>query len=266
MTRRRKVHRSPGPVIRVLFASLLVGLGGMGIAACGTGGGDDRPRLTVLAASSLQTALADYAGTLPPTQVRQSFAGSDLLAVQIRQGARPDVYVAADTALPRRLHREGLLERPRVFASNRLVIAAPAGSGIDGLADLTAPDRSVILGDSSVPVGIYSDRLLAELAPEEREKILANTASREPEAGSITAKLVQGAADAGIVYRTDVRAVGGLLEAIPIPGKIQPRIAYAGAVVRGAPEPDLARRYLNGLTGGEGAVRLGQAGFLPPGG
>ena len=49
----------------------------------------------------------------PDAEVKQSFAGSDELAAQIRQGLRPDVYAAADTELPRQLFEEGLVEKPR---------------------------------------------------------------------------------------------------------------------------------------------------------
>lgn len=256
----------PIPAPRITLALLAICLAGLVAGGCGTADGGDRPELTVLAASSLQPALTAYGESLTGTKLRQSFAGSDLLAAQIRNGARPDVYAAADTALPDRLFREGLVERPRAFASNRLAVAVPAGSGIDRLADLAEPGMSVILGDRGVPIGVYADRVLAKLPSGEREGILANVGSREPEASSITAKLVRGAADAGIVYRTDVRTAGESLEAVPIPRRLQPAIAYAAAVVKDAPQPELAGEYLDGLIGGGGAARLRQAGFLPPDG
>ncbi|MCB0827377.1 MAG: molybdate ABC transporter substrate-binding protein [Solirubrobacterales bacterium] len=245
----------------VVFALAVAGLVGATAIGCG---GDGGPELTVLAASSLQAPLTAYGQSMPGLEVRESFGGSDLLAAQIRQGAGADVYAAAETALPNRLFREGLVRRPRAFASNRLAIAVPAGSTIGGLSDLARPGGSVLLGDEGVPIGEYADWVLARLPSAEREAILANVGSREPEASSITAKLVQGAADAGIVYRTDVRTAGGSLEAVSIPGRLQPAIAYAAAVVKGAARPALARRYVDGLIGGEGAVQLRRAGFLPP--
>ncbi len=57
--------------------------------------------------------------------VRLSFAGSDELAAQIRQGVKPDVYAAANTKLPDELNKEGLLSEPVEFATNELVIAVP---------------------------------------------------------------------------------------------------------------------------------------------
>src|SRR5680860_814755 len=82
---------------------------------CGCGGetsGAATAPVVVSAAASLSEALTacqdDVAGVRP----RMSFAGSDELAAQIRQGVRPDVYLAANTELPGRLAREGLLSEP----------------------------------------------------------------------------------------------------------------------------------------------------------
>ena len=85
------------------------------LAGCGSGG---EPQLTVFAASSLQEPLGAYAKPFAGAEVRSSFAGSDILAAQIRKGAGPDVFAAADTASPAALHREGLVEEPVVFAAN----------------------------------------------------------------------------------------------------------------------------------------------------
>src|SRR5215204_2037293 len=96
------------------------------LGACDSGDDDE---LVVGAAASLQPAFAAYAESAG-IDARQSFAGSDELAAQIRQGVRPDVYAAANTSLPEELHRDGLVARPVVFATNELVVAVPAGSKI----------------------------------------------------------------------------------------------------------------------------------------
>src|SRR4051794_8887251 len=95
------------------------------IVAGGCGSDDSSSRTVVSAASSLQTAFAAYADTAG-IDARQSFAGSDDLAAQIRQGVTPDVYAAANTSLPEDLFDEGFVERPVVFATNTLVLAVPA--------------------------------------------------------------------------------------------------------------------------------------------
>ena len=128
----------------------------------GCGGGDSaKSQLVVSAASSLQpafTAYADAAGI----DAKQSFAGSDDLAAQIRQGVTPDVYAAANTSLPDDLHKDGLVEKPVVFATNTLVLAVPADSGIDSIDDLTG-DVKIAIGQEGVPVGDYTREVLGRL-------------------------------------------------------------------------------------------------------
>ncbi|HEV2857276.1 MAG TPA: molybdate ABC transporter substrate-binding protein [Solirubrobacterales bacterium] len=231
---------------------------------CG-GAGNDEPTLTVLGASSLTEALGEYGNSFAGAQVRSSFAGSDQLAAQIRQGAKADVFASADSDYPAELHREGLVEKPVVFARNRLVAVTPRESGFDSLADLAQTGTKIVIGDSSVPVGEYTRELLGRLPADERAAILANVRSEEPEVSSVMAKVVDGAADAGFVYATDARTVGGEVQALEIPNRLQPDVAYAGAVVSDSAEPELARRYLQGLLHGRGAAELREAGFLPPG-
>src|SRR4051812_1546678 len=91
----------------------------LAIALGGCGGDDSAGPLVVSGASSLRTAFTDYGKTFG--DVRFSFAGSDDLAGQIRQGVKPDVFAAANTKLPDALFAEGLVEKPTVFAGNQLV-------------------------------------------------------------------------------------------------------------------------------------------------
>ncbi len=228
----------------------------------GCGGGDQT--LVVSAAASLQGAFSRYADSFPNADIRQSFAGSDQLAAQIRSGARPDVYAAASTDYPKRLYRAGLVSRPRIFAANRLVVAVPAGSGISSLSDLAKPGTALVIGDRSVPVGSYAREALDRLPSGERAAILANVRSEEPEVSSIVAKLAEGAADAGFVYGTDAEAAGGELRTIRLPESLQPDVAYGVAIVRGAEHQELARRFVGGLLRGAGARDLRAAGFLAP--
>jgi len=237
------------------------------LALCGVSagcGGISDSQLTVLAASSLQDPLTAYGESFDGAEVRSSFAGSDTLAAQIRQGAAADLFASADTDYPAELHRLGLVEQPVVFAANELVIAVPAGSNVSSLADLAEPGRKIVIGDPSVPVGSYTREVLKRLPVRKREGILANVRSEEPEVSSIVAKLGNGAADAGFVYVTDVRAAGGGLRAIRLPEALRPSVAYAAAVVRGGGQQELAQRYLDGLLNGRGALDLRRAGFLPP--
>jgi molybdate transport system substrate-binding protein len=240
----------------------VVGLALAVLAGCG--GDDETPQLTVSAAASLKQAFTQYGRDLPEARARFSFAGSEELAAQIEQGVKPDVYAAANTKLPQQLYEKGLVERPTVFAGNRLVLAVPAGSGIGALEDLAANGVALAVGAEDVPVGAYTRTVLDKLPAAERGAILANVRTEEPDVAGITGKLTQGAVDAGFLYVSDVRATDGALEAIELPDALQPDVAYGVAVVKGARHPREARAFIAGLLDGEGARALERAGFEPP--
>jgi molybdate transport system substrate-binding protein len=232
--------------------------------ALGCGSGQDEPTLALFGASSLTEALGKYGKSFEAANVRASFAGSDHLAAQIKQGAKADIFASADTAYPAELHREGLVEEPVVFARNRLVAVVPKGSSVDSLADLARSGTKIVVGDSSVPVGEYTREVLGRLPARERAAILGNVRSEEPEVSSVLAKVVDGAAEAGFVYVTDAKTVVGEVETIAIPNRLQPDVAYAAAILSDSAEPELAHRYLEGLLHGRGAAELRAAGFLSP--
>lgn len=233
--------------LRVLAAILALALAG-----CGSGEEEgEAPPLTISAAASLAPALERYAEAF---DARLSFGGSDALAAQIRRGVRPDVFAAAETDLPRLLHEEGLLEKPVVFAANEMVVAVRPRSKVGSLSDLGLPGVKIAVGAPTVPVGEYAEEVLRYLG----EPVRRNVRSREPDVNGIVAKVAAGAADAGLVYRTDVLASEGRLRAIELPPRLQPRIRYAAAVVDGARSPEAARRFVRGL---RGARALRKAGF-----
>jgi molybdate transport system substrate-binding protein len=247
--------------ISALFAALLTALA---VAGCGDGGAGERDELVVSAATSLKSAFTSYAGRLAGAEVRFSFAGSDELAAQIRAGARPDVFAAANTTLPEQLFADGLVERPQVFAANRLVLAVPSRSAkVRSFAGIRNDGVTLVIGAPGVPIGAYTRALLRHLDGATRRRILANVRSNEPDVGGIAAKLTQGAADGGFLYATDVGASGGRLKAIELPRGLQQEVAYAVAIVKGAPNRSSARAFVAGLRDGAGSDALRAAGFTP---
>jgi molybdate transport system substrate-binding protein len=246
----------------IRLATILV-LGACAVASCG-GEGDGRPELKVSAAASLKAAMTDYADGVDHAVPRFSFAGSDVLAAQIRAGARPDVYAAASAKLPRSLADEKLVERPVAFARNRLVIAVPAGhDGVQSVEDLGHGGMRLAMGAASVPVGAYTMTVLSRLPADLRARIERSMRSHEPDVSGIVGKLSAGAVDAGFVYASDVRAAGGRLRAIDLPDALEPEVVYEAAVVRGAPHADEARAFVAGLRSAAGQRALRDAGFLP---
>jgi molybdate transport system substrate-binding protein len=221
--------------------------------------------IVVSAAASLQKAFTDYGRHFEGGRARFSFAGSDELAAQIRQGVKPDVFASANTKLPDALYAARLVGKPTVFAGNRLVLAVPAkGAKVTSLAGLEQPGVKLAIGSATVPIGSYTHKVLERLPPAARKKILANVRSQEPDVKGIVGKLTQGAVDAGFVYVTDVTATKGALKAIELSKALKPSAAYAVVIVKGAKHPDAARRFISGLLNGRGQRALRAAGFEPP--
>jgi molybdate transport system substrate-binding protein len=241
------------------------------VAGCGDdddggSGSGESTRLVVSAASSMTEALESCApefGEAEDADVRLSFAGSDELAAQIRQGARVDVYAAANTTLPEELYGEDLLSEPAEFATNEFVLAVPADSEIGSVEDVAEEGTKVVVGSESVPIGSYTREALAKLPPAQEEAILANVVSNEPDVKGIVGKLIQGAGDAGFVYVTDVNATGGELKAIDLPDELEPEVTYGAGVPTEAREPELGEAFVAGLTLGPCADALEEAGFGP---
>ncbi len=261
--------RKRSTIIAVLGALVLAlaGCGSSNSSGAASSGGSSagKPNLTVSAAASLQAAFSAYAQQFLQASVRYSFAGSDMLAAQIEQGIKPDVFASANTKLPDMLYAKGLVSKPITFAANKLVIAVPAGSSkVRSLGDLEKSGVTMAIGSATVPIGAYTRKVLAKLGPASSAKILAHVRSDEPDVSGIVGKLTQGAVDAGFTYVTDVKATKGALRAIPLPASLQPVVAYGVAIVKGAAHPAQARAFISGLLTGSGQSDLLQAGFLPP--
>jgi len=249
------------PTATVALIALAVALG-----ACGGGGGDNsRTRLDVAAAASLTKAVTAYArqfGDANHATVRVRFGGSDELAAQVRQGVPTDVFLSADQTQPRMLHAAGAVHTPVSFASNRLVVAAAKGGGVNSLSDLANSGVKLALGGPSVPIGKYGRFAIAHLPGVNATAVLKNVRSEEPDVKSVVAKVTTGAANAGIVYVTDANAAKAQLTTIAIPQSAQPRILYDAAVGSKSKQADLARRFIDGLRTGAGRTDLQNAGFL----
>jgi molybdate transport system substrate-binding protein len=248
---------------------ITLALAAVALAGCGgdDSSGNNSSPLIVSAASSLTDALTTCSKQFDGAQVRLSFAGSDELAAQIRQGVKPDAYAAANTKLPHELYADRLVEKPIRFASNQLVIAVPHGSRkVRAIADLANPGVRVAAGAPTVPIGSYTREVLRRLPSGEAEAIEGNIRSNEPDVAGIVGKVAQGAVDAGFVYVTDVRAARERLAAIPLSSRLQPRVTYSAAVVSSAPHPAEARKFVEGLRHAAAVRALQAAGFEHPGG
>jgi molybdate transport system substrate-binding protein len=238
------------------YIGMLVVLLGMG-AGCAGGGGGSEP-LDVYAASSL----AEVFPKIDP-DARFSFAGSDELATQIREGARADVYAAASSKYPQELYGDGLVEEPVTFASNRLVLVLPRANpaGVASVRDVGRPGTRLVVAAEGVPVGDYTRTVLDTLG---LSAALANVVSNEDDVKGVVGKVALGEADAGFVYATDVPPVADRVRVIELPADAQPPIEYQVAVVAGSDDADAARTFVDTLRSATGRNALAQAGFALP--
>ncbi len=226
------------------------------LAGCGDGSGGGSGGLTVFAAASLSDVLPalDAGATY-------NFAGSDDLAEQLRSGVPADVYAAASPKYPRELHAAGIVGEPVVFATNRLVVIVPRGSGVRTLADLERPGTTIAIGAAGVPVGDYARQALDRAGA---DALLRNVVSEEPDVKGVVAKVVSGAADAGFVYATDANAAGDAVSVVELPESAQPEVRYEVAVVAASKHPDEAAAFVARLLGPDGRAALRKAGFGVP--
>jgi molybdate transport system substrate-binding protein len=225
------------------------------------GAGGDKPRLVVSAGSSMKEALSACAPAFPDADVRLQFGGSDELAAQIRQGAPVDVLAAANTQVPDALAAEGKLDAPVAFASNELVLAVPADGDVRSLEDLETAGVKLVVGAEGVPVGDYTRAVLAQLGEARSDAILANVRSNEPDVKGVVGKLAQGAADAGFVYASDVKAAGDALRAIELPARLEVSATYAAGVVTASEQTEAAEAFVDDLLAGGCHDALLAAGF-----
>jgi molybdate transport system substrate-binding protein len=214
--------------------------------------------LTVFAASSL-TSVFPQIDNAP----RYSFAGSDQLAFQITQGAPADVYAAASPKYPDQLRAKGLVYKPRVFATNELVLIVPRANkaGLRSVYDLQKKGLRLVIGAKGVPVGDYTRKALAALG---LSSVLNNVVSQETDVKEVVAKVALGEADAGFVYRTDALADVRHLRELRLPARARPRIAYDLAVVKATKHLQAANAFVARVLGPRGRLALRRAGFGLP--
>lgn len=215
--------------------------------------------LTVLAASSLtdvfKTAGAAYEKAHPGTKITFSFAGSQELAAQVKQGAPADALVTADTKTMDGLKAE--TNDASVIAKNRLVIATGKGNPfkVAGLKDLADTKIKVVLAAPEVPVGRYSKQIL------DAQKIEVKPVSQEPNVRAVLSKVELGEADAGLVYKTDTIKSGDKVVVVDIPDAENAVASYPAASLKQSKNAEAAAAFVAWLSTPEAQKILQDAGF-----
>jgi molybdate transport system substrate-binding protein len=213
--------------------------------------------LDVAAAISLQEALTEVARGWEAgggEHVVFNFAGSNVLARQIRAGAPVDVFLPADTRTADSI--KGSLETPVPLLSNMLVVVS--NTPMTSLRDLV-PLEHVAIGDpSAVPAGVYARKALqqAQLWTAIEPKIVPCENVR-----AALAAVESGGAEAAIVYATDARLAKHTRVALTLDSV---KATYPIAVVRGAKHAEAARRFVEYCRKPEATAVFAKYGFGLP--
>lgn len=230
----------------------------------------DAPTITVFAAASLSEAFRAieqaYEAEHPGVSIELNFAGSQLLATQLLEGADAQVFASADAVQIDRAGARLELSERRTFAGNRLVIVVPAGSEIRGVGDLTEPGVRVVLAGEAVPAGRYA-RLALERYPVDsvdlRAAVERNVISNETDVRGVVAKVRLGEADAGIVYATDVVGDAKLELRELSPTDVTARYEIAVIADRNQARHNEAVQFVEFVTSPAGQAILAEHGFGP---
>jgi molybdate transport system substrate-binding protein len=223
-------------------------------SATGAGG-----NFTVFAAASL----TEVFPKIDPSP-RYSFAGSDQLALQIREGAPAEVYAAASPKYTQLLYHDGLVRNPITFATNKLIVIVPKSNPaqINSVYSLRRQGVKVVIGDRGVPIGAYTRQLLDALGI--TDAVMRNVVSQETDVKGIVSKVALGEADAGFVYVTDAKPVASRVRKILLPDWGQPLIRYQIAIVNSTSRQVGARAFIRKVTSKRGRLLLKRAGFGLP--
>jgi molybdate transport system substrate-binding protein len=209
--------------------------------------------ISVFAASSLTDALSELARdyqTKTSNTIELQFGGAVLLARQIGEGARTDIFFSADESSMDALETNGLIEKQtrRSRLSNSLVIVVPADStlSIRSPTDLTAAkvQRIALPDPQAVGAGIYAREYLNKI--QLWDKIAPKVVSMASARATLAA-VEFGDTDAGIVYRTDAAVTKRVRVACTVPREDGPKISYSMAVLKQARNQQAARAFLDYL-------------------
>ncbi|GAB3031782.1 molybdenum ABC transporter ModA, periplasmic [Nocardioides flavus (ex Wang et al. 2016)] len=234
------------------------------LAACG---GDDEERtLTVLAAASLSETFTELAAVFeeehPGVEVEVVLGSSTTLAEQAVDGAPGDVLATADeTSMALAEDGNALAQAADAFASNRITLVTPPDNpaGLQSWADLDDPGVDYVVCAATAPCGAVAAAALTE------EGVTAAPASEEVDVKAVLARVVQGEADAGLVYRTDAVAVDDDVEQIPVTDEDASAYAttYFIAPLAGddAERADLAAEFVTLVRSDEALEIFTEAGF-----
>ena len=221
--------------------------------------------LIVFAAASLTetlNAIAEtYSAEHPGVTFQFNFDSSGTLKTQIQEGADCDLFISAgqkqmnqlDSTASAEVNTEGLDfvdPSTRVdLLENKVVLCVPEGSdkgidSFDALAEhLKAEDILFCMGNSDVPVGQYTQKILAYYDLDEAALAAAGVITYGSNVKEVTTQVSEASVDAGVVYCTDAFSAG-LNVVDEATAEMCGQVIYPAAVLKAAPNADAAKEFL----------------------
>jgi molybdate transport system substrate-binding protein len=214
---------------------------------------------TVLAAASLTKVFPQIA-----PQARYTFGGSGALETDVEQGAPADVYASASPKQSAQLYAKGLVDKPREFATNTLVLIVPKGNPahITSVNDITRPGVKLVICNATVPCGDYARNVFTNLGI--GNAAMKNVVSQTTDVTQTVAEVALGQADAGFVYITDAKAANGKVAVVHLPAAAKPQTADYVAVVKSSKNQSAAQAFVSAVMSPAGQAKLRAAGFGVP--
>ena len=241
--------------------------------------------LIVFAAASMTETLTeiaeDYKEVAPDVELVYTFDSSGTLKTQIEEGADCDLFISAAPKQMNQLdaskdadggNEDGLdfvLQGTRIdLLENKVVLVVPEGNpkGIESYDDLAAglKDGSILMamGNEDVPVGQYTQKILAYFDLSEEELAEAGCITYGSNVKEVTTQVAEGTVDCGIIYATD--AFSADLEAVDVAtADMCGQVIYPAAVLNITQNEDAAKAFLEYLTGPEASAVFESVGFTP---
>ena len=221
--------------------------------------------LIVFAAASLTetlNAIAEtYSAENPGVTFSFNFDSSGTLKTQIQEGADCDLFISAgqkqmnqlDSTASADVNTEGLDfvdSDTRVdLLENKVVLCVPESNdkgidSFDSLAEhLKAQDILFCMGNSDVPVGQYTQKILAYYDLDEETLAAAGVITYGSNVKEVTTQVSEASVDAGVVYCTDAFSAG-LTPVDEATKEMCGQVIYPAAALKAAPHADAAKEFL----------------------
>ena len=237
---------------------------GSGSSPAAPGSGAASGTVTVFAAASLTESFTSlgrqFEAAHPGTTVKFNFGASSSLAENINQGAPADVFASASPKNMQQVVDADGASDSKTFARNVMQIAVPPDNpaGVREVTDLARSNVKVALCQPQVPCGAVAQQVF------ENVNITVKPVTQGADVKAVLTTVQLGEVDAGMVYRTDVRAAGTKVKGIEIPADQNASTSYPIAALTEAPNPAGAAAFVDYVLSPDGEKVLEQAGFAAP--